>query len=151
MSSIFDMISGALNEAMQQQKPSGQPPQPQMKQPEPEQVQFGRPGSASDAPAPSFFDILQGCGLGNLTGLVKQLSSGGLDQHVQSWIGSGENMPVNSGQLRSALGDQHVQNIGQQTGIPAERVLQILALYLPSAIDQASPNGKLQDPKAGAH
>lgn len=151
MSSIFDVISGALNEAMQQQKPSGQPPQPQMKQPEPEQVQFGRPGSPTGASAPSFFDMLESCGFGNLTGLVKQLSSGGLDQHVQSWIGPGENKPVNSDQLRSALGDQHVQNIGQQTGIPAERVLQILALYLPSAIDQASPNGKLQDPKAGAH
>lgn len=153
MSSIFDAISGALNEAMQQQKASGQPPaaQPQTKQPEPEQVQYGRPGSTTDAPAPSFFDILESAGFGNLTGLVKQLSAGGLDQHVQSWIGPGENMAVKSDQLRGALGDQHVQNISQQSGVPAERLLQILAQYLPSVIDQASPNGKLQDSKAAAH
>lgn len=142
MSGIFDALSSALGEAMQQQNPSGQPPQSQMRQPEPEQVQTGRPTSAP----PSFSDILESSGLGNLAGLVKQLSSGGLDQQVKSWIGTGENMPVNSDQLRGALGDQPVQKIGQQTGIPAERILQILAMYLPSAIDQASPNGKLQDP-----
>jgi len=153
MSSIFDAIAGALNEAMQQQKAPGQPPQPQpqFRQSEPDQVQTGRPSSASEMAAPSFIEILEGSGLGNLSGLVKQLSTGGLGEHVQSWLGKGENMPVNSDQLRSALGDQHVQNIGQQAGIPAERILQILAQYLPAAIDQASPNGKLQDPGRTTH
>jgi uncharacterized protein YidB (DUF937 family) len=153
MGSIFDAITGALNEAMQQQRAPGQPPQtqPQWQQPQPDQVQAGQPGSAGYTGGPSFIEILQGSGLGNLEGLIKQLSSGGLDQHVQSWLGKGENMPVNSDQLRGALGDQHVQNIGQQAGIPAERILQILAQFLPTAIDQASPNGKLQDPSRGTH
>ncbi len=147
MSSIFDALSSALSEAMRQQNPSPQPPQPQMRQPEPEQVQTGRPTSAP----PSFSDILASSGLGNLAGLVQQLSKGGLDQQVKSWLGNGQNMPVNSDQLRGALGDQPVQKIGQQVGIPAERILQILAQYLPAAIDQASPNGKLQDPNRGTH
>jgi len=151
MSGIFDVIAGALNDAMQQQKASGQPPQPQSQMRQPDQVQTGMPSSASDTAAPSFTEILEGSGLGNLAGLVKQLSSGGLDQHVQSWLGNGQNMPVNSDQLRSALGDQHVQNIGQQAGVPAERILQILAQYLPAAIDQASPNGKLQEPPRTTH
>ena len=153
MSGIFDVLAGALSEAMQQQKAYGQPPQSQTqtREPEPEQVQTGRPNPASEMASPSFAEILEGSGLGNLSGLLKQLSSGGLDQHVQSWLGKGENMPVSSDQLRNALGDQHVQNIGQQAGIPAERILQILAQYLPAAIDQASPNGKLQDPTRSTH
>ncbi len=142
MGSIFDALSSALTQAMQQQGAPGQPPQPQTRQPEPEQVQTGRPTSAP----PSFSDLLASAGFGNLGGLVTQLSKGGLDQQVKSWLGDGQNEPVNPGQLRSAIGDQQVQNIGQQTGIPAERILQILAQYLPAAIDQASPNGKLQDP-----
>ncbi len=148
MGSFFDVIAGALNEAMQKQKAAGQPPQsqPQWRQPQPDEVQAGQPSSASYAGGSSFSEILEGSGLGNLAGLVKQLSAGGLDQQVKSWLGQGENMPVNSDQLRGALGDQHVQNIGQQAGVPAERILQILAQYLPAAIDQASPNGKLQDP-----
>jgi uncharacterized protein YidB (DUF937 family) len=150
MGSFLDAIAGALNEALQQQKAPGQPPQQQPQwpqQPQPDQVQTGQPSSAGSSP--SLIEILQGSGLGNLEGLIKQLSSGGLDQHVQSWLGKGENMPVDSGQLRGALGDQHTQNIGQQAGVPAERILQILAQYLPAAIDQASPNGKLQDPSRG--
>jgi uncharacterized protein YidB (DUF937 family) len=134
MSSIFDTLSGALSEAMRQQNPPAQPPQ--MRQPEREQVQTGRP-------APSFSDILTSSGFGSLAVLVQHLSNGGLDQHVKSWVGTGENLPVTSDQLRGALGDQPVQKMGQQTGIPAERILQILAQYLPAAIDQASPNGKL--------
>ena len=145
MSSIFDALSGALSEAMRQSS-SAPPQQPQMRQPEPEQVQTGRPAST-----PSFSDILTSSGFGNLAGLVQKLSNGGLDQQVKSWLGTGENMPVNSDQLRNALGDQPVQKIGQQTGVPAERILQILAQYLPSAIDQASPNGKLQDPSRNTH
>ncbi len=141
MSSIFDALSSALNEAMRQQNSSAQPPQPQMRQPEPEQVQAGRPTSAP----PSFSDILQSTGFGNLGGLVRQLSDGGLDQQVKSWLGTGENLSVNSGQLRGALGDENAQKMGQQAGIPAERILQILAQYLPAAIDKASPNGRLQD------
>jgi uncharacterized protein YidB (DUF937 family) len=138
---IFDALSSALNEAMQQQNRSGQPPQPQTRQPEPEQVQTGRP-----ATAPSFSDILANAGFGNLGSLIDQLSKGGLEQHVKSWIGTGENLPVNPDQLRGALGEQKVQQIGQQAAIPVESILQIFAKFLPSAIDQASPNGKLQDP-----
>jgi uncharacterized protein YidB (DUF937 family) len=145
MSTIFDALSSALSEAMRQQNP--QPPQqPQMRQPEPEQVQTGKP-----APAPSFSDILASSGFGNLGGLVEKLANGGLNQQVKSWIGTGENMPVTTDQLRGALGDQPAQKMGQQTGIPAERILQILAQYLPTAIDQASPNGKLQDPSRTTH
>jgi uncharacterized protein YidB (DUF937 family) len=148
MGSFLDAIAGALNEALKQQKPPGQPPQ---QQPQPDQVQTGQPSSAGYTAGPSFIEILQGSGLGNLEGLIKQLSSGGLEQHVQSWLGKGDNMPVNSDQLRGALGDQHIQNIGQQTGIPAEHILRVLAQYLPAAIDQASPNGKLQDPSRTPH
>jgi len=142
MSSIFDALSSALSEAMRQQNPAAQPPR--ARQPEPEQVQTGRP-------APSFSDVLAGSGFGSLGTLVQQLSKGGLDQQVKSWIGTGENVPVTGDQLRGALGDQPVQKMGQQAGIPAERILQILAQYLPAAIDQASPNGKLQDPDRTTH
>ncbi len=140
---IFDALSSALNEAMrQQQSQAGQQPQPQVRQPEPEQVQTGRPAAST----PSFSDLLANAGFGNLGALVDQLSKGGLDVQVKSWLGTGQNQPVNPDQLRGALGEQKVQQIGQQAAIPVDSILQILAKYLPSAIDQASPNGKLQDP-----
>jgi uncharacterized protein YidB (DUF937 family) len=145
MTSIFDALSSALNEALQQQKPAAQQPQ-QQRLPDVDQVQTGRPTSA-----PSFSDILSSSGFGSLAALVQHLANGGLDQHVKSWVGTGENIPVSSDQLRNALGDQHAQNIGQQAGIPVERILQILAQYLPAAVDRASPDGKLQEPYRTTH
>lgn len=149
MGNFFDAISSALGEAMRQQNVPPQGAEPKMRQPE--QVQTGRPDAASETASPSFIEILESSGLGNLSGLLKQLSSGGLDEHVRSWLGTGENLPVTGAQLHNALGEEHVQNIGQQTGIPTERILQILAQFLPATVDQASPNGKLQDPGQRTH
>lgn len=145
MSSIFDALSGALGQALRQSASVKQPSRPQA------QPQNEQPGGGSSAFPGSFTDVLVGTGLGNLAGLVERLSAGGLDQQVKSWLGTGENLPVNSDQLRNALGDEPVQKIGQQAGIPAERILQILAQYLPSAIDRASPNGTLHDPDRSTH
>jgi|SRR5271166_795541 len=146
-SSIFDTISAALNQAMQQQTPP--PQQPQYRQPEPDPVQTGRP--QPQAQMPSFSDLLASSGFGSLGVLVEKLSNGGLDEHVRSWIGTGENKPVDPDQLKNAMGHEPAQNMSQQTGVPAERILQILAQYLPQAIDRASPNGRLQDPNQPTH
>jgi uncharacterized protein YidB (DUF937 family) len=148
MSSIFDAISQALNQAMQQQTPP--PQQPQYRQPEPDPVQTGRPQPQTQQ-MPSFSDLLASSGFGSVAGLVEKLSNGGLEQQVKSWLGAGENMPVHPDQLRDAMGHQPAQAMSQQTGIPAERILQILAQYLPQAIDRASPNGRLQDPTQPTH
>src|SRR5262249_28599043 len=85
--------------------------------------------------------------LGGLSGIVAQLEQGGLAQQVQSWLGSGTNFPITADQLRSALSDQHVQEIAHQLGLPVDSALQILAQHLPAAVDQASPTGTIQ-PKA---
>ncbi len=83
---------------------------------------------------------------GSLQGLVDQLRQGGLEQQVQSWLGNGSNLPVTADQLRAVLSDEHVQQLAQQLGVPADKVLDALAQYLPQTVDQASPNGKIQVP-----
>jgi uncharacterized protein YidB (DUF937 family) len=82
--------------------------------------------------------------LGSLAGIVTQLQQGGLDKQVQSWLGSGNNLPVTADQLRGALSDQHVQQIARELGLPVDNALQFLAQHLPAAVDQASPNGTIQ-------
>jgi uncharacterized protein YidB (DUF937 family) len=82
--------------------------------------------------------------LGGLAGIVGQLEQGGLAKEVQSWLGTGANFPITADQLRSALSDQHVQQIAQQLGLPVDSALQVLAQHLPAAVDQASPTGTLQ-------
>jgi uncharacterized protein YidB (DUF937 family) len=40
-----------------------------------------------------------------------------------------------------------VQQIARELGLPVDNALQFLAQHLPSAVDQASPNGTIQPTK----
>ena len=82
--------------------------------------------------------------LGNLQGLVEQLQKGGLDEQVKSWLSSGANLPVTAEQIRAALGNQKVKELGEKFGLPVDATVKMLAEQLPAAVDQESPDGKLQ-------
>lgn len=82
--------------------------------------------------------------LGDLQGLVSQLQQGGLNTQVQSWLGSGTNMPISPAQLQTALGSQQARQLAEHFGLPVDQALKLLAEHLPTAVDQASPNGALQ-------
>src|SRR5271156_5579384 len=80
----------------------------------------------------------------DLNGLVAALQKGGLGPQVQSWLGSGGNMPITEDQLKAVLGNSQVQDFARQLGLPVDATLKILAQYLPELVDKASPNGTLQ-------
>jgi uncharacterized protein YidB (DUF937 family) len=82
--------------------------------------------------------------LGDLNGLVAQLQQGGLGPQVSSWLGSGANLPVTADQLRSALGNEQVQELARHFGLPVDKALALLAEHVPGVVDNASPNGVLQ-------
>jgi uncharacterized protein YidB (DUF937 family) len=82
--------------------------------------------------------------LGSLQGVVTQLQQGGLDTQVQSWLGTGENLPVTSDQLRSALGGDQVRQLAQYFGVAPDAAMKLLSELLPSVVDKASPNGALE-------
>ena len=81
--------------------------------------------------------------IGGLQGVLDKLHQAGLDKQVASWLSSGKNMPVTPDQLRNALNDKQLQQIARSMGLPVDQALEVIAKYLPQAVDQASPNGKL--------
>jgi len=88
--------------------------------------------------------VLAKTDLGGLNGIVAQLQQGGLGTQVQSWLGNGANLPVTADELRAALGNEQVQQIARQLGLPVDGALKLLAQHLPAAVDQASPNGTVE-------
>lgn len=82
--------------------------------------------------------------LRDANGLIERLRQGGLDREVQSWLGAGPNLPVSVEQLRAALGDEVIQQLVAATGVPAEKLVPMIASYMPQTIDAMSPNGALQ-------
>ncbi len=99
---------------------------------------------AGAAAAPTVIsEVLAKTGFGDLQTVVAKLEEAGLGAQVQSWLGSGANLPISADQLRSALGDERVQEIAQHLGIPLDDALKLLAEHLPTAVDQASSDGSL--------
>jgi len=80
----------------------------------------------------------------DLNGLVAALQKGGLNTQVQSWLGSGANLPITEDQLKAVLGNTQVQDFARHLGLPVDQTLKMLAQYLPDIVDKASPNGTLQ-------
>ena len=105
----------------------------------------GALGQAESAGIPaSISAALAKTNLGSLQGLVNELQQGGLKTQVQSWLGSGTNLPINPDQLRTALGSDRVKQLAAHFGVPIDAALKFLAEHLPSTVDQASPNGTLR-------
>ncbi len=47
-------------------------------------------------------------------------------------------------QVRAALGDSVIEQAVAVTGIPADKLLVLMAGYLPNAVDAMSPNGTIE-------
>jgi uncharacterized protein YidB (DUF937 family) len=81
--------------------------------------------------------------LSGLGGLLDKLQQGGLSNATNSWVGNGQNQPVSSNQLSSALGPDVIKNLAQQSGLPEEDLSKQLSQILPGLVDKLTPNGRL--------
>ncbi len=84
---------------------------------------------------------------GGLTGLAEQLAGKGLGDIVNSWVGTGENLPVTPEQIQNGLGSKMIDQLGKQTGLAPDQVTSHLSELLPQIVDKLTPNGKIQEEK----
>jgi uncharacterized protein YidB (DUF937 family) len=102
--------------------------------PKPAEVPSGRDAGADESPG----SILDGLG-----GLLEQFQKKGLGDTVDSWIKTGANKDISSGQVKEALGGDMVDELARRTGLSRDQVLNELARMLPSAVDRMTPGGRL--------
>ncbi len=108
----------------------------------------GALGEGEQSALPGLLGQLLGqTNLGSLGGLLQQLQQGGLGAQVSSWLSNGANLPVSPDQLRNALGNEHLQQLARQAGLPVDQLLAMLSQHLPQTVDRMSPNGMLQEPE----
>ena len=132
---ILDSLAGALNSSA-----SASP---------------GAPASAapSSAVVSEVLAMLQqhGGAANGLESLMQAFEGGGLGHLFQSWVGSGQNLPVSAGQIQSALGNSGIlDQIAQRTGLQPADVAQHLSTLLPQIVDHLTPNGQLHPGDAGS-
>ena len=80
---------------------------------------------------------------GGLNAIVAKLQQAGFGEQVKSWIGNGQNLPITADQLKQVLGSDTVKQLAARFNIPVDQITEILAQQLPTAVDRASPDGKL--------
>jgi uncharacterized protein YidB (DUF937 family) len=101
-------------------------------------------GNAQAGGVPALISgLLAKTDLGGLQGIVAKLEEAGFGTQVKSWLGDSANLPISANQLYSALGNEQVQQLARHLGLPVDDALKILAEHLPTAVDQASPDGTL--------
>ncbi len=83
-------------------------------------------------------DALQSAG--GVQGLLDRANGAGLGQHVQSWIGDGSNWPVSPSEIEKIFPPEQLEQFAQSHGVPSSAVSQVLAEFLPHAVDQATPD-----------
>ena len=81
--------------------------------------------------------------LGGLGGLLAQLQAAGLDNVVKSWVGTGQNQPVQPDALGDALGKKTVTQMADKAGCSKDDLLAQLASALPGLIDKLTQNGRI--------
>jgi len=89
--------------------------------------------------------ILGGGGQGNagLGGLLSQFRQAGLGAQADSWVGSGENMPLAPDQLEGVFGRGHLEGLAAQHGMGMDDMLAGLSRTLPGAVDALTPKGQM--------
>jgi uncharacterized protein YidB (DUF937 family) len=80
---------------------------------------------------------------GALSDLTSKFQSAGLGNILQSWISTGQNLPISGDQIRQVLGAGTVADLAKKAGIGESDTTGALASLLPQVIDKLSPGGKV--------
>jgi uncharacterized protein YidB (DUF937 family) len=75
--------------------------------------------------------------------LLAAFKSGGLGNILQSWVGTGQNLPISADQVRSVLGEGKVAELAKGAGIGESDAAQALSGLLPQVIDKLTPDGNV--------
>jgi uncharacterized protein YidB (DUF937 family) len=80
---------------------------------------------------------------GGLSGLLGKFQQGGLGDLVQSWVGTGSNLPISAEQIQQVLGSGALGDIASKLGIQPEQAAGELSQALPNVVDKLTPGGQL--------
>jgi len=78
-----------------------------------------------------------------LKDLLDRFRQSGQEDKAQSWVSTGPNKSIAPQELAQALGEERIQWLMEQTGLPREQLLSGLSGDLPDAIDKLTPNGRI--------
>jgi uncharacterized protein YidB (DUF937 family) len=82
---------------------------------------------------------------GGIPGLVQQFHDKGLGDVINSWVGTGQNLPISAEQIQSVLNDEHIKAFAVKAGISPDVANAKIAELLPAIVDKFTPNGQVPE------
>jgi len=89
--------------------------------------------------------LAQNSHVGGLGGLIQAFQKNRLGDIVNSWVGTGKNLPISPEQIHQGLGGDLLKQLASQAGLSTEAAGGQLANLLPGLIDKLTPGGKIPD------
>lgn len=86
----------------------------------------------------------QNSSAGGLAGIVQAFQKNGLGDIVNSWVGTGKNLPVTPDQIKQGLGSDFLSQLAGKAGVSPDAASAQLSSLLPDVIDKVTPNGKIE-------
>jgi len=80
-----------------------------------------------------------------INGLIQAFHDKGLAEVVNSWVSTGQNLPVSAEQIQQVLGSQQVQELAARVGVSPQAVSSQLSTLLPALVDKLTPNGAIPE------
>jgi uncharacterized protein YidB (DUF937 family) len=80
-----------------------------------------------------------------LSALLQQFSGAGYGQQAQSWVGRGQNQPIDPDALVQVFGRDKLAALARQHNMPMDAMLSGLSQQLPQAVDEMTPDGQVPD------
>ena len=87
--------------------------------------------------------LLGGGALSGLGGMLGNLRGQGLERHVDSWVGSGENHPVAPHELERAFHPEELDEAARHAGTDCGTLLNEMSQVLPGMVDRMTPGGQI--------
>ena len=84
-------------------------------------------------------------GQGGINNLISQFAAKGLGDVINSWIGTGKNLPISADQLQSVFGKDKISQLAGKVGMDNNAFTSQLSNLLPQVIDKLTPGGKVPE------
>lgn len=105
------------------------------------QGQAGTEGGASSGLLQHLIGMLSQPGA--MSNISNAFQSAGLGNVLQSWVGTGQNLPITGDQVQQVLGPDKVADLSAKAGVSEADTSNALAGMLPQVIDKLTPNGQV--------
>ena len=86
-----------------------------------------------------------GGGAGGLGDLLERFQRAGFGEQAQSWVGTGQNLPIPADIIGQIFGSGSLSQIAQQAGLSEHEASEGLSQLLPEVVDRVTPGGQVPD------